>query len=210
MNWDYRQCCLSLRTTTSQRMEKAITLRRASAEDIPEIKALFRETVLNVNIKHYTADEVADWAACGEKPGHWETLVNNLHFTIATNAQGSIVGFAAMRDDGYLHSLFVHKEWQGKGIARLLLEEAEAHARKAGIVELTSEVSITARPFFERHGYVVLKSQRRKAMKLCLTNFLMMKRLCPGRMADGLPKEQTARGNTMPKQDANAETGGNT
>ena len=41
-------------------MEKATTLRRASAEDIPEIKALFRETVLNVNIKHYTADEVAD------------------------------------------------------------------------------------------------------------------------------------------------------
>ena len=95
MNWDYRQCCLSLRTTTSQRMEKAITLRRASAEDIPEIKALFRETVLNVNIKHYTADEVADWAACGEKPGHWETLVSSLHFTIATNAQGRIVGFAA-------------------------------------------------------------------------------------------------------------------
>ena len=91
-----------------------------------------------------------------------------------------------------------------------MLEEAEAHARKAGICELTSEVSITARPFFERHGYVVLKGQRRRAMRLWLTNFLMAKRLRPDGRANGQQTVRAARENALPKQDANAETGGNT
>ena len=46
--------------------------------------------------------------------------------------------------------MFVHKDFQGKGIATMLLEEIERYAITAGIMRITSEVSLTARPFFEK------------------------------------------------------------
>ena len=39
-------------------------------KDIPEMQELFRSTVLNVNIRHYTKEEVEDWASCGDSVEH--------------------------------------------------------------------------------------------------------------------------------------------
>ena len=39
-------------------------------------------------------------------------------------------------------------------------------------MRIMSEVSLTARPFFEKRGYIVEKEQKRKANLLSLTNFL--------------------------------------
>ena len=55
----------------------------------------------------------------------------------------------------------------------MLLEEIERYAITAGIMRITSEVSLTARPFFEKKGYVVEEEQKRKANQLSLTNFWM-------------------------------------
>ena len=73
--------------------------------------------------------------------------------------------------------MFVHKDFQGKGIATALLNEIERHAIATGVTRITSEVSLTARPFFEKRGYIVEKEQKRKAHLLSLTNFWMGKEL---------------------------------
>ena len=82
-----------------------------------------------------------------------------------------------MNEKGYLHSMFVHKDWQGKGVATQLLTEVERIARELQVSEITSEVSLTAKPFFEKKGYKTIKSQKCKANKLKLTNFVMRKTL---------------------------------
>ena len=56
-------------------------------------------------------------------------------------------------------------------------EEIERYAIKEGIMRITSEVSITARPFFEKQGYIVEVEQKRRANQLCLTNYWMAKNL---------------------------------
>ena len=58
-----------------------------------------------------------------------------------------------------------------------LLNEIERYATARGIMRITSEVSLTARPFFEKRGYIVEVEQKRKANQLYLTNFWMAKRL---------------------------------
>lgn len=78
---------------------------------------------------------------------------------------------------GYLHSMFIHKDYQGQGITTMLLREIERYAMEYHIARLTSEVSLTARGFFERQGYVVEKEQKRRANRLSLTNFEMAKAL---------------------------------
>lgn len=40
-----------------------------------------------------------------------------------------------------------------------------------GLIQIASEVSLTAHPFFEKRSYVVKKEQKRKANLLFLTNF---------------------------------------
>lgn len=158
-----------------RRLQPAITFRSVTTTDIPELKKLFCNTVLTVNARDYTAEEVADWASCGNRPGHWEELLATLHFIAACNVEGHIVGFTSIRNDGYLHSMFIHKDHQGQGIATALLQQIETYAIKQGIHEITSEVSITARPFFEHHGYVVKQEQREQANRLQLTNYKMKK-----------------------------------
>ena len=62
---------------------KRFSLRHATPEDIPVLKTLFTDTVLRTNRKDYTQEEVEDWAACADKPGHWKELIVTHHFMIA-------------------------------------------------------------------------------------------------------------------------------
>ena len=146
-------------------------------KDIPEMQELFRSTVLNVNIRHYTQEEVEDWASCGDSVEHLKELLSHNHFIGAFDEAGRMVGFSSMNKDGYLHSMFVHKDWQGKGVATQLLSEVERIAKQLEVAEITSEVSLTARPFFEKKGYEIVKIQKYRANKLELTNFVMRKLL---------------------------------
>ena len=150
-------------------------IRRLAAQDIPEMRKLFRATVLTVNSKDYTKEEVEDWASCGDSVEHWKELLAKNDYIGALDGQGGIVGFSSMNAEGYLHSMFVHKDWQGKGVATLLLSEVEKIARRYGAHKISVEVSVTARPFFEKHGYKVVKEQKAKANRLYLTNYVMEK-----------------------------------
>ncbi len=152
-------------------------LRRLTADDIPAMQRLFRETVLCVNARDYSRKEVEDWASCIDNEEQVKDWLAAHWFIAALDETGQIVGFSSMNVEGYLHSLFVHKDWQGRGVASFLLAEVEDKAREYGVKEIFSEVSITAKPFFEKRGYVVEMKQKQRANRLELTNFVMKKRL---------------------------------
>ena len=173
--WDYSLDNFIRPQIKKGHLAEDIRTRRAELKDIQELNSLFKSTVLTVNAQNYTADEVADWASCGDISGHWEELFSHLHFIAATDCKGGIIGFSAVSREGYLHSLFVHKDWQSKGIGTLLLSEIEKAAIAYGARQITSDVSITARPFFEKHGYTMTKEQKAKANRLHLTNYRMEK-----------------------------------
>jgi putative acetyltransferase len=142
-------------------------------EYAPELNRLYQETILAVNQKDYSTEEVEDWASCGNSLTHWEQLINELYFIVAENNKKQIAGFSSIRNDGYLYSMFVHKDFQRQGIASLLYNKIEEYAITKNIAKITSEVSITAKGFFERQGFKVDEEQKRKANKLSLTNYKM-------------------------------------
>ena len=152
-------------------MKADFIIRAALQSDAVELKKLFQNTVLAINRRDYSQAEVEDWASCGDD-------LSNIHyFIVAINQQSEIVGFSSITPQGYLHSMFVHKDFQGEGIATMLLNEIEQYAITNGIIRITSEVSLTARPFFEKKGYIVEEEQKRKANQLSLTNFWMAKQV---------------------------------
>ena len=161
-------------------MKTLFQIRPARFSDIPAMQCLFRETVLAVNRQHYTAEEVADWASCGDDPRHWEALFARQHYFVAESPEAEMTGFASIDETGYMHALFVHREWQRCGVASALYETVERFARETGAGRITSEVSETARGFFERQGFRVDGKQRQQANRLWLKNYKMSKRLdCP-------------------------------
>ncbi len=156
-------------------MKSDFTIRQARQSDVVELKELFQTTVLAVNRRDYSQEEVEDWASCGNDLAHMAEMIRTHYFFVAVDDNSRIVGFSSITPQGYLHSMFVHKDFQGKGIATMLLAEAERYAAFNGITRITSEVSLTARPFFEKKGYVVEMEQKRRANRLSLTNFWMAK-----------------------------------
>lgn len=153
------------------------SLRILTIADIPEMQALFRSTVLHVNKKDYTQEEVEDWASCGESAAHWQELLAEHTYIGAFDQAGIMIGFSSMNKTGYLHSMFVHKDWQSKGVATQLLSEVERIAQQNGVKEITSDISITARPFFEHKDYRIIQPQLAQANQLRLKNYKMRKLL---------------------------------
>lgn len=153
------------------------SLRILTIADIPEMQALFRSTVLHVNKKDYTQEEVEDWASCGKSVAHWQELLAKHTYIGAFDQTGIMIGFSSMNKTGYLHSMFVHKDWQNKGVATQLLAEVERIAQQYGVKEITSDISITACPFFEHKGYRIIQPQLAQANQLRLKNYKMRKLL---------------------------------
>jgi len=159
-------------------------IRAASVTDIKELNELYQSTILNVNSRDYSQEEVEDWASCGNDIKKWEEqLAGDFYFVVAENEEKRIVGFASIRNDGYLHLLFVHKNFQSQGVASLLYKNAEEYAAENKITKIFSEVSITARGFFEKQGFMVDEEQRRTANKLSLKNFKISKMILVSEIA---------------------------
>ena len=153
-----------------------MTIRKATKEDIPEVKELCVQTILSVNKRDYTDEEVKDWASCGESFTKWEQRLNEQIYWVCVQEQ-ELIGLVSLKENNYLGSFFVHKNHQKKGVGNLLMNHVLTEAKLKGTKIIESEVSITAKPFFERYGFRIIKKQLAKANKLHLINFVMEKEL---------------------------------
>jgi putative acetyltransferase len=97
-----------------------------------------------------------------------------VHHTLVAESGGMVVGFGDI-DGDYLDRLYVHRDWQGCGVATAIVVALERHARERGQVRVVTHASITAKPFFERRGYQAQKEQQVERRGTLLTNFVMEK-----------------------------------
>ena len=117
-------------------MKANFIIRAALQSDAVELKKLFQNTVLAINRRDYSQAEVEDWASCGDDLSNIENMIKTHYFIVAVNQQSEIVGFSSITPQGYLHSMFVHKDFQGEGIATILLNEIEQYAITNGIIPI--------------------------------------------------------------------------
>jgi putative acetyltransferase len=102
-------------------------------------------------------------------------------------AQRLVIGFASLesrtapgRDGnsasvrtGYFDLLYVHKDYQRRGVALRLLEKILEKARELGLAGIDVEASITARSFFEKHNFRMLEEQTVFVKGVALLNYKM-------------------------------------
>ncbi|OAB44333.1 GNAT family N-acetyltransferase [Paenibacillus glacialis] len=154
-------------------------IRKFRDSDMSQIISLFYDTVHTVNKQHYTQAQLDVWAPRDEealKLTTWKDSFNH-NVTYIAEINGIIVGFADMSQEGHLDRLYIHKDFQRQGIASLLVNTLELEARRQGLLAMDTEASITAKPFFEHHGYRVTEQQVVERRGVTLSNFKMIKNL---------------------------------
>ena len=135
-----------------------VTLRPYRPDDAPALLTLFRDTIRRVNSRDYSPAQIAAWASDDIDTVVWFGRFNDRYVPVAEEA-GRPVGFAELEPNGHIDRVYVSADHQRRGIGRMLLDALIAEARRAGLARLFTEASITARPFFEAHGFVVLTPQ---------------------------------------------------
>jgi len=153
-------------------MIQEYSIRKAHYNNLPEMRDLFVDTIRSVNKKDYTAEEVEDWVFRSKQLSRWQDLFTEHMYYICLYGN-KIVGFTSLNDSGYIHSLFVHKDFQRKGIASALFEALYLIAKEMEIPKLSADVSITAKPFFLSKGFEIIIEKKSRAFKLYLKNYLM-------------------------------------
>ena len=144
-------------------------IREYQSSDCEELTKLFYNTVHTVNAKDYTEEQLDAWATGQVDLNKWDQSLRE-HYSIVAVENEMLVGFGDIDKSGYLDHLFVHADYQGKGIGTMICNRLE----QAGSGNIITHASITARPFFEKRGYRVVKEQQVERQGVFLTNFEMV------------------------------------
>ncbi|SMP59416.1 Acetyltransferase, GNAT family [Neorhodopirellula lusitana] len=160
---------------------------------------LFRDTVHRVNVRDYSTTQVNAWAPPDMPAETWASRFDNRLAYVACwgGVQGEcqqvlpddllddvrhermvherIVGFTDMTRCGHLDRLFVSADHQRQGIARQLVGRVLQDARELGCANVTTEASITAKPFFEAMGFIAIGRQVVECRGVQMSNFKMQR-----------------------------------
>ncbi|BBL90463.1 acetyltransferase [Vibrio rotiferianus] len=153
-----------------------LEIRRFESGDEETLRTLFYYTVRKICINDYTDAQVSAWAPNIYVADDWNKKIALLNpFVVLLD--GQVVGYADLQPDGYIDHFFCHWQHQGKGVGTALMQQLIAEGARNFNHRLYANVSLTAKPFFERHGFTVAKQQSVDIRGQTLTNFLMEKEL---------------------------------
>ena len=145
-------------------------IRNYQSSDCKALADLFYHTVHVINVKDYTQKQLEAWASDDIDLEKWNQSFQE-HDSIIAIKHGIIIGFGDIDKTGYLDRLYVHKDYQRKGVATAICNQLESR----NFEKIITHASITAKPFFEKRGFIVIKKQEVERKGIFLTNFLMEK-----------------------------------
>lgn len=145
-------------------------IREYQQSDCEILAELFYNTVHTVNAKDYTKEQLDVWATGTVDLEKWNQSLQG-HDSVVAVEDEMIVGFGDIDRTGYLDRLYVHADYQGKGIATAICNRLEQTVQG----NIVTHASITARPFFEKRGYKVVKEQQVERQGIFLMNYVMEK-----------------------------------
>ncbi|KST68066.1 GNAT family N-acetyltransferase [Mastigocoleus testarum] len=151
-------------------------IRLFEKQDAEKIAQLFHETVREINIHDYSKAQVQAWAPDNIHFRDWENRCSN-RFTYVADDKGAIAGFGELEPNGHIDCFYCHKNYQRCGVGSQIYQAVETKALELGLKHLTTEASITAKTFFQRMGFSVIKEQEVSCRGEVFINYLMQKNL---------------------------------
>jgi putative acetyltransferase len=151
-------------------------IRLFRSEDTDQIAYLFHTTVRQVNIRDYSSDRVIAWAPDDLYFRNWESICSQ-RITYVAEENGIVLGFGELEANGHIGCFYCHKDYQRCGVGSQIYRAIEAKAEELGLKCLFTEASITAKPFFQRMGFEIIREQQVSCRGAVFINYAMEKRL---------------------------------
>ncbi len=160
-------------------MGHKIITRKYQPNDARDLANIYYHTIHNINCRDYSKNQINAWAPTSSlELDDWQKKWAKIIPVVALYGD-KIVGFAEFESNGHIGCFYVHHNFQGRGVGSALIFAIEIEAKKNNIHRICAEVSLTARLFFERKGFHIIKKQMECSnvmVRGCkLTNFVMEK-----------------------------------
>lgn len=154
----------------------SITFKEATSLDLLEVLAIFEECIDISCVDDYSEAERRVWKSSSTNHPKWLKRIHEQAFWLAIEGS-TILGFASLEGKDYIDCMYVSPQAQGKGIAKQLLTKMEDLSKGKSASTIYSDVSYTARPFFEKQGFLIDHPNRNEKDGEVLVNFRVHKSL---------------------------------
>ena len=144
--------------------------------DEASLMRVFRCSVHGIASRDYSPEQINAWAPADMDAEAWGEKMRSL-LPFVAEVDGDVAGYADLQPSGYIDHFFVSGEHPRRGVGSLLMATLHASAQRQGITVLTADVSLTAEPFFARHGFGVVERRLPVRRGVVLQNALMRKGL---------------------------------
>lgn len=149
-----------------------IEIKEALPDDLNTIKELIVLSIREVCNRDYDQEQIEAWVGAIEELQHERIIADDLYSIVAVDGE-EIVGFASLQSLEYLDFLYIHPEYTQRGIGNALFEQLTRYALDNGATKMSSDVSITARPFFLKKGFKIISNNEVFIDQIALTNHRM-------------------------------------
>lgn len=153
-----------------------MTIRRYRPGEEEALWCLYHDTTHRILGRDYTSEQCERWAPAVADMSQWTERIRARNPFVAEH-DGQILGFAELEPDGHIDFFYCHHAHQRQGVGRRLYEAIEAEATRLQISCLHAAVSTTAKAFFLRMGFAVVKEQRNIVCGVVAPNAIMRKEL---------------------------------
>jgi len=144
---------LSPATIATHDMTMEVEIRRATAGDAETAYEIVLRALRETNARDYPAS-VIDRLVLTLPEGVASKLAE-WHAYVAV-VDGRIVGTGSLNGKT-VRAVFVHPDYQGRGIGTKLMDAVENAANVQSVDTLTVQSSITAQPFYAKRGFKVVR-----------------------------------------------------
>jgi len=150
--------------------------KKATVSDLTEMQEMYIETIQWVCKSDYNSLQINAWISGLNNTQRWVKVIYE-QFVLLAIADNKIVGYGTLKDGNYIDLFCVHKDFQRQGIADKIFSQLEIEARKEHSKVITADVSITAKSFFEKKGFIIKAEQKNIRLGVELMNYKMEKEL---------------------------------
>jgi putative acetyltransferase len=116
------------------------------------VARVHRKSIRQIASDDYSQEEIATWSSQVSKDLE---IPEDKHRFVALQGE-AVVGFAEYRENNEITAVYVHPRFTRQGIGSQLLSKTEDDAQRRGLTYLKATITVTAKPFYEEHGYDVL------------------------------------------------------
>lgn len=122
--------------------------------DTPSVVTVYRDAVRRIGPTAYSPEQIAAWSrypTCEKDFG--QRLSQG--YTLVMEENGIIYAFGQLHPRDTFAFLYTAGDTHRKGLGAQLYDALEAHAFSDGLIDMQTEVSRIARPFFEKRGFTL-------------------------------------------------------